>query len=90
MKRSSMISRSGTLVCPYCETGKLERTGRNARCNSCAKVTSRLILETLLQMVTLPESLGAHACECGHPEMRRLPDAVFHCPAFGSEILDQT
>jgi ribosomal protein L37AE/L43A len=38
-------------------------------------------------MATLPVSLGAHACECGHPEMRRLPDGVFHCPACGSEIL---
>lgn len=24
---------------------------------------------------------------CGHPEMRRLPDGVFHCPACGSEVL---
>ena len=23
-------------------------------------------------------------CEYGHPEMRRLPDGVFHCPACGS------
>ena len=25
--------------------------------------------------------------ECGHPEMCRLPDGVFHCPACGSEVL---
>jgi ribosomal protein L37AE/L43A len=87
MKHSSMTSRSGSLVCPFCEVGELESTGRNARCNSCGRVASRLILETLRQLITLPESLGAHACECGHPEMRRLPDGVFHCPACGSEIL---
>ena len=46
-----------------------------------------MILETFRRMATLPVSLGAHACECGHPEMRRLPDGVFHCPACGSEIL---
>ena len=25
--------------------------------------------------------------ECGHPEMRELPDGVYHCPACGSEVL---
>ncbi|MBA2715209.1 MAG: hypothetical protein H0U55_16875, partial [Rubrobacteraceae bacterium] len=25
--------------------------------------------------------------ECGHPEMRRLPDGTYHCPACGSEVL---
>jgi ribosomal protein L37AE/L43A len=88
MKRSSSTSRSGSLVCPFCEVGELEGTDRNtARCNSCGSVTRRLILETLRQLIILPDSLGAHACECGHPEMRRLPDGVFHCPACGSEIL---
>jgi ribosomal protein L37AE/L43A len=88
MKHSSMTSRSGSLVCPFCEVGELERTGHNsARCNSCGRVANRLILESLCQLTILPESLGAHACECGHPEMRCLPDGVFHCPACGSEIL---
>jgi hypothetical protein len=35
----------------------------------------------------LPEALGKHACECGHPEMRLLPGGVFHCPACGSEVV---
>jgi DNA-directed RNA polymerase subunit RPC12/RpoP len=30
--------------------------------------------------------LGSHACECGHPEMRHLPDGVFQCPSCGSEV----
>ena len=25
--------------------------------------------------------------ECGHPEMRTLPDGVYHCPACRSEVL---
>jgi hypothetical protein len=29
----------------------------------------------------LPGAVGRHACECGHPEMRRLPDEVYWCPA---------
>src|SRR3712207_7132400 len=32
-------------------------------------------------------AVGAHACECGHPEMRCLPDGVYHCPSCGSEVL---
>jgi ribosomal protein L37AE/L43A len=91
MKRSTMTSRPGSLVCPFCEAGELERTGSySARCISCGRVTGRLVLETLHQIITLPESLGAHACECGHPEMRRLSDGMFHCPACGSEIPGET
>ena len=45
------------------------------------------MLETLRRITDLPEALGSHACECGHPEMRRLPDGTFHCPACGSEVL---
>jgi hypothetical protein len=72
MRRSPLTSRSGSLVCPFCESGELEPTGRNsARCITCGRVTSRLILNTLRQLIALPECLGTHACECGHPEMRR-------------------
>jgi hypothetical protein len=45
---------------------------------------------TLEQIAVLPDALGAHACESGHPEMRRLPDGVFHCPACGSEVLTES
>jgi hypothetical protein len=46
------------------------------------------MLGTLRGISTLPDALGKHACEeCGHPEMRRLPDGVFHCPACRSEVL---
>jgi len=44
---------------------------------------------TEAQLIVLPAlaGVGTHACECGHPEMRRLPNAVFQYPACGSEIL---
>jgi hypothetical protein len=45
------------------------------------------MFRTLEQIAALPDALGAHACECGHPEMRRLPDGVYHCPGCGSEVL---
>jgi len=44
------------------------------------------MLEILRQITDLPDALGGHACECGHPEMRCLPDGTFHCPACGSEV----
>ena len=45
------------------------------------------MLETLWRISALPDGLGSHACECGHPEMRLLPDRTYHCPACGSEVL---
>jgi hypothetical protein len=46
---------------------------------------------TEAQLIVLPAlaGVGTHACECGHPEMRRLPNAVFQYPACGSDILPQ-
>ena len=58
-----------------------------AKCGSCDAVIGGEALLILRQIIALPESLGEHACECGHPEMRRLPDAVYWCPACGSEVL---
>jgi hypothetical protein len=44
-------------------------------------------LQTLREIRALPDAVGAHACECGLPEMRRLLDGVYRCPACGSEVL---
>jgi hypothetical protein len=44
------------------------------------------MLETLRHISALPDALGSHACECGHPEMRLLPDRTYHCPSCGSEV----
>jgi ribosomal protein L37AE/L43A len=73
--------------CPFCSEGQLRAFGRNSlRCNECGGVLGGALLDTLNRIVTLPEAAGGHACECGHPEMRRLPDGVYRCPACGSEV----
>jgi ribosomal protein L37AE/L43A len=88
MKRSSLVSRLDSLVCPHCEVGKLRPFGNDSmRCESCGERLSGPMLEALRQITDLPDAVGVHACECGHPEMRRLPDGTFHCPACGSEVL---
>ena len=88
MKSLSLVSRSDSLVCPLCEAGELRPVGNGAmRCGSCDGSLGGAILETLRRITDLPEALGSHACECGHPEMRRLPDGTHHCPSCGSEVL---
>jgi ribosomal protein L37AE/L43A len=89
MKSSSRrISAPHSIVCPMCEVSELNPYGRQlARCGSCGAVIGGEALLILQRIVALPESMGEHACECGHPEMRRLPDEVYWCPACGSEVL---
>lgn len=78
---------SRTLTCPFCSEADLRGFGRNSlRCDECGGVLGGALLETLNRIVALPDAVGGHACECGHPEMRRLPDSVFRCPACGSEV----
>lgn len=81
-----------SLTCPFCEVYQLRPFGHNSlRCESCGGVLSGVLLETLRQIARLPDVIGRHACEeCGHPEMRRLPDDVYWCPACGSEVLPVT
>src|ERR687896_2346791 len=85
---SPTVSRLDHIICPFCESGLLVSRGPGfARCDSCGLPLLGCALESLQKIVDLPDPLGAHACECGHPEMRHLPDGVFHCPACGSEVL---
>ena len=85
---SGELSGAHHIVCPFCESGQLLPLGPSfARCVSCALPLLGSALETLRDIVGLPDALGVHPCECGHPEMRRLPDGVFHCPACRSEVL---
>ena len=88
MKGSVSVSKPHLMICPLCEEGelRLDENG-SARCDSCARVVGDALLRTLEQVVALADALGKHACECGHPEMRRLPDGVFHCPACGAEVI---
>ena len=88
MRRSRTASRPKSLVCLLCESGELRLVGHDsARYALCSGSVYGWPLELICQVAALPEALGGHACECGHPEMRRLPDGVFHCPACGSEVL---
>jgi hypothetical protein len=88
VKGSAPASRPLTIICPLCEVGELSPSGGvSPRCDSCSRGVEDAILETLKQIATLPDALGKHACECGHPEMRRLPGGVFHCPGCGSEVI---
>jgi ribosomal protein L37AE/L43A len=89
VKSSSLASRPYSLLCPLCEASKLHARNRDSmRCESCGGRLSGAMLETLRGISALPDALGGHACEeCGHPEMRRLPDGVFHCPACRSEVV---
>ena len=74
-------------VCPSCELHELEPHGRDsALCPRCGRLAS-VVLKALRGISALPDAMGAHACECGHPEMRRLPDGVYRCPACGLEVL---
>ena len=88
MKGSTLKSRPDSLLCPLCEGRRLDARGHgSARCDSCGGVVSGATLEALRQIADLPEAQGSHACECGHPEMRRLPDGTCHCPACRSEVV---
>lgn len=92
MKSLSHVASNGRhLVCPFCESGELALFGPGlARCDPCGLPLLGSVLETLRDVAGLPDALGAHACECGHPEMRGLPDRVSRCPACGAEVLPVT
>jgi ribosomal protein L37AE/L43A len=89
MRAFASSSRSDYLVCPVCQVGELRPFGgEGARCGSCGCMLGAAMVLTLEQIIALPGASGKHACEeCGHPEMRRLPDGTFHCPSCGSEVL---
>jgi ribosomal protein L37AE/L43A len=100
MKRTKVLSRTtttntssrpGHLICPACEFGELQPRGGAsaylASCDVCNRAFSGAVLRILEQIAALPDALGKHACEeCHHPEMRLLPDEVFHCPGCGAEV----
>ena len=84
-----MATELRSLRCPFWEAYKRQPTScDSARCPSCGSFLSGVLLKTLRQITELPEAIGLHACEeCGQPEMRRLPDGVYWCPACGSEVI---
>ena len=75
---SRAVSRNDYVFCPFCESGELVLLEQGfARCNSCGLPLFGSSLQTLQDIVGLPDALGAHSCECGHPEMRELPMEYF-------------
>jgi hypothetical protein len=89
---ATTASRTDYLVCPACGCGQLQPPSRRflprqIECDFCECAFDKTIVETLKQIVALSVALGKHPCECGHPEMRHLPDGVFHCPACRAEVL---
>ena len=87
-KQLCRLSNTGSIICPCCGINELERTSQGTvRCTRCVRLISTEILKTLEQIVSLPNAMGSHACECGHPEMRHLPDGILWCPGCGSEVL---
>jgi ribosomal protein L37AE/L43A len=90
-KQICISSHTNSIICPCCGINEVERSSQGvARCDRCDRPIGMQLLQTLEQIVSLPDALGSHACECGHPEMRRLDDGVMWCPACGSEVLPLT
>lgn len=76
------------MVCPACGVSELHSSKDGGfRCGRCERTLSGTMIETLREIAILPDVVGSHPCECGHPEMKRLPGGIFHCPACGSEVL---
>lgn len=74
--------------CPLCEREEMIQLHTFlARCTGCRRTLSYGFFNTLRQISDLPEAEGDHPCECGHPEMRQLPDGVYRCPSCGSEVV---
>jgi ribosomal protein L37AE/L43A len=87
-KQTYTLSNTYSIICPSCGVDELERSaGGEARCSRCDRPISTQVLKSLEQIVSLPDAIGSHACECGHPEMRHLADGVLWCPGCGSEVL---
>jgi ribosomal protein L37AE/L43A len=89
MKRQTLVSsNTHSIICPCCGIDELERSAEGVvHCSRCDRPLSTQMLKTLEQIVSLPDAIGKHACECGHPEMRLLGDGVLWCPGCGSEVL---
>jgi ribosomal protein L37AE/L43A len=87
-KLTYISSNTNSIICPCCGINELERSADGVvGCSRCDRPISTQVLKTLEQIVSLPDAIGSHACECGHPEMRPLADGVLWCPGCGSEVL---
>jgi ribosomal protein L37AE/L43A len=79
------------VLCPFCASGELRAVNASlARCARCGGAMSHDFYDAFLEIRALAEAEGKHACECGHPEMRRLPDGVYRCPSCAAEVSSRT
>jgi hypothetical protein len=69
MKRQTIISaNTHSIICPCYGINELERSAEGVvHCSRCDRPLSTQMLKTLEQIVSLPDAIGRHACECGHP-----------------------
>ena len=87
MNGSAAPSGPGALICPPRESGRLRCSPYGtARYEFCSDPSRGAVSQAQLEIASLPEALGPCACECGHPEMRLLPDGTYHRPDCGSEV----
>lgn len=89
-KQARRVSIGDSIVCPRCEVGEISEEARDGdvvRCRFCGRSTRWELFDYLRKLVAMPSAPGLHPCECGHPEMRLLPDGVYWCPSCGSEVL---
>ena len=84
----TFATRSRSLTCPFWEAHRRRAFGhKSARCDSWGDLLSGALLETLQGISRLPNVVGGHACDCGHPEIGLLPEGVHRCPEFNPEVL---
>jgi hypothetical protein len=70
-KQTYTSSNTYSIICPCCGINELERSAAGVvGCSRCDRPISIQVLKTLEQIVSLPDAIGSHACECSHPEMR--------------------
>jgi hypothetical protein len=71
-----MASRPLSIFCPVGESSELSSNGASmTRCDECGYALIKDVLEMVRQIAALPEVVGEHACDSGHPQMRLLPTA---------------
>jgi hypothetical protein len=84
----SITTGSHPLRCPFCEVYQPVPSGHDSmRCPSCGGSLEGELLKTLRQLTGLPGAISRHVCECGHPQMRCLPDGCTAARAVGRRFV---
>ena len=63
-----MASRPLSIFCPVGESSELSSNGASMTgCDECGYALIKDVLEMVRQIAALPEVVGEHACDSGHP-----------------------